>query len=306
MADERKPNEIKIVAWFMAAKNVIKFLNDDTTYKLGEAVIKASNFEKFPLSKGNRVEVGINEGIVTFLRKQKSDAPKQESHGSEEAYEPTPEEEAGPTPKVEQKVEPLNSTPVLSNGTTNAKELTIYAIAANKKVVKFTEIKDDGWFQIAENIQAQDYKVIGLEAKNRVKVTFNDKLVTSLVKVTSEPAETTKTATSSSDNAKVEPMAGSAVQPPVQAPKKEWKPYNAQGKDDYWTNKFEHDKVHFDVKESEKQLSIEAQCAVGQACNLVGMVAATISPAPTANVLNSMIKVIAEANHILIQELKKK
>jgi len=304
---EHKPNEVKTITWHLVAKNLVKFVNDEKTYKLTDKVIAANDFVKYPLSKGTQVEVGILNDTITFLRKQKSEAPKAESHGSEEAYEPTPEEEAGPTPMVETpKVEPLNSTPVLSNGTTNAKELTIYAIAANKKVVKFTEIKDDGWFQIAENIQAQDYKVIGLEAKNRVKVTFNDKLVTSLVRVTSEPAETTKTATSSPDNAKVEPMAGSAVQPPVQAPKKEWKPYNAQGKNDYWTNKFEHDKVHFDVKESEKQLSIEAQCAVGQACNLVGMVAATISPAPTANVLNSMIKVIAEANHILIQELKKK
>ena len=85
MSAEKKPNEVKLVAWFMATKGVIKFANDDTSYKLGEAVVKASNFEKFPLLKGDKVEVAITEGIVTYLRKQKSAV----SHGSEEAYEPT-------------------------------------------------------------------------------------------------------------------------------------------------------------------------------------------------------------------------
>jgi hypothetical protein len=284
---EHKPNEVKTITWHLVAKNLVKFVNDEKTYKLTDKVIAANDFVKYPLSKGTQVEVGILNDTITFLRKQKSEAPKAESHGSEEAYEPTPEEEAGPTPKVEQKVEPLNSTPVLSNGTTNAKELTIYAIAANKKVVKFTEIKDDGWFQIAENIQAQDYKVIGLEAKNRVKVTFNDKLVTSLVRVTSEPAETTKTGSSSPDNAKSEPMAGSAVQTPVQAPKKEWVPYKSQDTD-------------------ARQNSIECQAMINSACEIVGQVAASVSPAPTASVINNMVRAIATENYNLLQELKKK
>ena len=287
---ERKPNEQKLVAWFMAAKNVIKFNGDDTTYKLSETVIKASNFEKFPLQKGDKVEVAITDGVVTFLRKQKSDAPKSEPKGSEEAYEPTPEEEAGPTPKVEQKVE----APKIEAPTSDAKELTVYAIAANKKVVKFLEIKDDGWYQIAENIQAQDYKVIGLEAKNRVKVTFNDKLVTSLVRVTSEPAETTKTTTSSPDNAK---SVQGGVRPDndevyrekstILTPKKEWKPSSS-----------------YDT--ADRQRSIEAQAAVNSANEVAGRVAASISPAPTANVINNMIRAVAESNFALIQELKSK
>ena len=79
---ERKPNETRVIAWFMQTKAVIKFTNDDTTYKLSDAVIKASNFEKFPLLKNDTVEVGIVDGIVTFLRKQKSNAPKSEPKGS--------------------------------------------------------------------------------------------------------------------------------------------------------------------------------------------------------------------------------
>ena len=289
MAD-RVPNEIKLVAWFMAAKNVIKFANDDTTYKLAEAVIKASNFEKFPLSKGDKVEVGIKEGIVTFLRKQKSDAPKVESHGSEEAYEPTPEEEAGtvaPAPEVkkeEPKVETVSDSPAVPT-----KVLTVFACAANKKVVKFLELKDDGWFQISEDIQKQDYATIGLVARNKVQVTFNDKTVISLVKVASEPAEQAKTTTSSPVNAKVEPTVAPAVQAPVVAPtaKKEWVPYKSQESD-------------------ARQNSIECQACINASCQVVGMMAANIEPKPTANVLNSMIKAIATENYNLLQELKKK
>jgi hypothetical protein len=287
---ERTPNEIKIIDWFMQKKAVIKFNGDDTTYKLSETVIKASNFEKFPLQKGDKVEVAITDGVVTFLRKQKSDAPKAESHGSEEAYEPTPEEEAGPTPKVEQKVE----APKIEAPTSDAKELTVYAIAANKKVVKFLEIKDDGWYQIAENIQAMNYDTIGLKAKNKVKVVFNDKTITYLAKVASEPAEQPKTATSSQGDVQSERIATPAT---TQAPKKEWKPSSS-----------------YDT--AEKQTSIEAQAAVNSACEVAAKVAAaitttsrkddgTIAP-PTANVINNIIRAIAESNFALIQELKSK
>jgi len=292
---ERVPNEIKMVAWFMAAKNVIKFANDDTTYKLGEAVIKASNFEKFPLNKGDKVEVGIKEGVVTFLRKQKSEAPK---NGSEEAYEPTAEEEApkvAPAPKVEAPV----GKPVENAENLSLEELTVFAVAANKKVVKFLELKDSGWFQISDEIQKMDYPTIGLVAKSKVKVAkWDGKTIVSLAKVASEPAEQPKTATSSPANAKVEPMAGSAVQTPNVAPavKKEWKPA-PQYNDD-------------------RQKSIEAQASVNSACEVAGQVAAAITTAskkedgstnaPTANVINNIIRSIAESNFALIQELKKK
>jgi len=286
---ERVPNEIKLVAWFMAAKNVIKFANDDTTYKLAEAVVKASNFEKFPLSKGDKVEVGIKEGIVTFLRKQKSDAPKVESHGSEEAYEPTPEEEAGPTPKVEavdtrlDKPTPAPTPKVEApkvEGTTST-VLTVFAVAANKKVVKFLELKDAGWFQIDEAIQTQDYATIGLIAKNKVQVAFNDKTVISLVKVASEAPEQAKTATSSPANVQKDEF------PPPIKQTREWKPYNAQETD-------------------ARQKSIEAQAAVNAASNVAARIGASLPQAPTASVVNNMIRAIAESNFALIQELKKK
>ena len=292
MSAEKKPNEVKLVAWFMATKGVIKFANDDTSYKLGEAVVKASNFEKFPLLKGDKVEVAITEGIVTYLRKQKSAV----SHGSEEAYEPTAAEEAGTVePEKPKAPVPAEANPPIVDG--GVRELTVFAVAANKKVVKFLEVKDAGWFQIDEAIQAQDYKVIGLEARNKANVLIVENKVISFAKVGSEPAEQPKTATSSPANAKVEPTAAPAAQAPVQAAKKEWKPASS-----------------YDT--AEKQTSIEAQAAVNSACEVAAKVAAaitttsrkddgTIAP-PTANVINNIIRAIAESNFALIQELKKK
>jgi hypothetical protein len=276
---ERKPNEVKIIAWHMVAKNVIKFANDEQSYKCNDKVLAANDFAKYPLSKGTSVEVGIQENVITFLRKQKNDAPKSQGTGSEEAYEPTPEEEAGtaaPAPEAK-KEEPKVEAP-----SSDAKELTVFAVAANKKVVKFTELKDDGWYTIDEKIQAQDYATIGLIAKNKVKVTFADKMVTSLVKVASEPAETSQDKPREAQLA--EPTSSASV--PAQAVKK-------------WTPASTYDTA-------EKQTSIEAQAAVNGANQVVGRVAAMIEPKPTANVINAMIKAIAEANFALIQELKNK
>lgn len=312
MAVDKQGNEIKIIAWHLVAKNLVKFTDSDKSYKLTDKILAANDFVKFPLSKGDKVEVSIEEGVVTFLKQQKSETKIM--NGSEEAYEPTPEE-LDEAPKITKSSFPKNQelpapTPKVEapkvEGTTST-VLTVFAVAANKKVVKFLEVKDAGWYQISPEIQAQDYATIGLIAKNKVQVTFNDKTVTSLVKVASEPAEQPKTATSSPANAKTEPTAAPAAQAPVQAStaKKEWKP-QFQSKDDYWMNKFEHDKAHFDVKESEKQLSIEAQAAVNSANEVAGKVAASISPVPTANVINNMIRAIAESNFALIQELKKK
>jgi len=302
---ERKPNEVKIVAWLLVAKKLIKFANDEMSYKISDNVMEKSNFDKFPLKKGDSVEVGINEGVITYIRKQKNDAPKQATQTSEEVYEPTPEEEAGPT----QKTDPNPTSNVASTApkvevpTSDTRELTVFAVSANKKVVKFLEVKDDGWYQISPEIQTQDYAKIGLIAKNKVKVAFNDKTVTYLVKVASEPAEQSKTATSSPANAKVEPTVNPVTTAqlqkqiaPVSAPKKEWKP----------TSQYNDD----------RQNSIECQAMINSACEVVGQVAAAITTAskkedgstnaPTANVINSMIKVVAEANYTLLKELKNK
>jgi hypothetical protein len=298
MAD-RKPNEVKLIAWHLVAKNLVKFVNDDKSYKLTDKVIAANDFTKYPLSKGTSVEVGIVDDTITYLRKQKSEA-KAETHGSEEAYEPTAAEEAGTVePEKPKAPAPAEANPPIVDG--GVRELTVFAVAVNKKVVKFLEVKDAGWFQIDEAIQAQDYAVIGLQAKNKGNVLIVENKVISFQKVASEPAEQAKTAPSSPANAKVEPTAAPAAQAPVQAPKKEWKPYNSNESD-------------------ARQKSIECQACMNSACEIAGQVAAAIANAsrnvdkdgnvttnaPTANIINRMIRAIAEENYSLLQELKSK
>jgi len=285
---EKQPNDIKMITWHLVAKNLIKFSDSETTYPLGENVIAKSDFVNYPLRKGDNVEVGIKDGVITFIKKTKSEAAKSEPKGSEEAYEPTPEEEA---PKAEQ---PKAEQPKTEAPSSDTKELTIFAVATNKKVLKFIELKDDGWFQIAEDIQAQDYKEIGLIAKSKAQVKIVDKTV---VSISCKPAEAKK---ETAKDTKTE-------QPRTQEktdntnPKKEFVP--ATEKDAFYYIKELERKIRF--LEDNKQASIESQAAINAANDVVGRVAASISPAPTASVINSMINAIALSNFALIQELKK-
>jgi hypothetical protein len=69
-------NEVRIVNWFLVAKSLIKFTNDDKNYKLAENVLKANDFAAFPIAKGDSVEVAFQDSTITFLRKVQ--APKVE------------------------------------------------------------------------------------------------------------------------------------------------------------------------------------------------------------------------------------
>ncbi|MDD4352528.1 MAG: hypothetical protein PHU71_06175, partial [Candidatus Gracilibacteria bacterium] len=156
------------------------------------------------------------------------------------------------------------------------------------------------WFTIDPSIQAKDYAVIGLQAKNKAKVQIVENNVVSFEKVAGEaPVKATeqpKTATSSPDNVKSESTPVKAVE----YPKKEWKP----------TSQYNDD----------RQKSIECQAMINSACEVAGAVAAAITNAsrsvdkdgnvttnaPTANIINRMIRAIAEENYSLLQELKSK
>jgi len=281
---ERKPNEVKIVAWLLVAKKLIKFANDETSYKISDKVMAANDFAKFPLPKGSTVEVGINEGVVTFLRKQKS-----ESKTSEEIQEPTPNEEkpkaVAPTPAPAPKVEEPKKEDVTPSVVGEVKELTIFAVSANKRVVKFLECKDAGWFQIDPSIQAKDYQEIGLIAKNKAKVQIVENNVVSFEKVAVEAPVAAPQSTPEARSEEKKAETTTSLVKAAEAPKKEWKPYS---------------------QNPDVQKSIECQACVNSASNLVGMVAANIDPKPTASVINAMIRAIATENYNLLQELKSK
>lgn len=269
-------SEQKSVSYYLVAKKIIKFADSATKFPVTATEVPTS------LTKGDVVNVVITDGAVTFL--EKVTAKTVPAKENDEQYEPTAEEEAKPVPPVKKEApEPTQvtakPTAVPISEPSQMQELTVYAVSGDKRVVKFLEIKDLGWFDVAENIKSLDYKEIGMIAKSKIKVQFADKTVVAYEKV-AQVAE------------KKEQPTNSTVAPqnaPVAAPvaKKEWVPYKSQDNDT-------------------RQTSIEAQASVNSACDVVGRVAASISPAPTASIINNMIRAVAIENFKLIQELKKK
>lgn len=277
-------SEQKTVSYYLVAKKIIKFADSATKFPVTAEEVPVS------LAKGDNVNVVITDGAVTFVEKVTAKAVTAQEN--DEQYEPTAEEEVKPIPPVKKEAPepakiPATPTATPTSEPSQMQELTVFAVSGDKRVVKFLEIKDLGWFDVAENIKSLDYKEIGMIAKSKIKVQFADKTIVAYEKV-AQVAQ--KQAVEASVAPKTETVSTSAVTPqstPVAAPKKEWVPYKSQDND-------------------ARQTSIEAQASLNSACNIVGRVAASISPAPTASVINNMVKAVAEANYVLIQELKKK
>jgi len=261
--------EIRKVQYLLAAKNKIKFEGDTITYTLNNGVISPEEFAKAPIGKGDSVEVNIQEGNVISLKKikeavlSKNDCPEQAVDTTLKQPKSVPNEVI--PPEINKVPNELKNSEEPKIKTTNKTVLTIFAITANKKMIKFLENKDEGWFQISEDIQKLDYSTIGLIAKNKVHIKTNEeKIIIEVVPAVSE-----------------EPKS------PENLPKKEYRPSSSYDLDT-------------------KQNSIESQSILNSACNIVGRIAASITPVPTANVINDMVRAIALENYKLLQELKTK
>jgi len=137
--------ETKIVDWFLVKKEMIKFLGDEDSLTVADNVMQKSNFEKYPILKGDTVEVTIKDDQVVFLRKIKG------------------------VKKAQSKSTTSDNTNITGdNGDSETKTVTIFAVAGNKKVVKFS--KEGSWISVSEELQTKDYQTIGLVAKNEVSV----------------------------------------------------------------------------------------------------------------------------------------
>lgn len=160
----QKQNETKVVSWFFPKKALIKFDDSEDSLSVSDKVMTVSDFVKYPVLKGDTVEVGIKDDEVAFLRKVKG--AKKSSSAKQETPKPS--------------------------GATETKEVRIFAVAGNKKVVKFA--KDDEWIPVAETVQSQDYDSIGLVAGNTVAVTLEDGTIT-LVRSVETKSESTSNKT---------------------------------------------------------------------------------------------------------------
>ncbi|MCK9542126.1 MAG: hypothetical protein M0R03_08860 [Novosphingobium sp.] len=182
----------KIVAWFMTAKKLIKFQDSTESYTVADNVMEKADFTKYPIKKGNNVNVTIEDGVVTYLRKAEGQ-PKSEPKPTETLPPPqTPKTEEKPPvekKKTEPIAEPKSEEKVASQASGEEQTVTIYAVAGNKTVVKFD--KDSAWVKVSSDIQTKDYKEIGLLARNTVKVTMVNDEIVKVVKV-DEPAKKEK------------------------------------------------------------------------------------------------------------------
>jgi len=128
MAYQKKSKgEEKTVAWMAPKRKTIKFEGDEDSLQIADNVMEKVDFEKFPIIKGDIVEVSVKDEEVIFLKKV--DAKKEE--------------------KVEIEKE-VNEEP---NEKTEIKTITVEAVRKDK-----TALKEGGgsWPKISENLQGNE------------------------------------------------------------------------------------------------------------------------------------------------------
>lgn len=267
----------KTIVYYLVAKNIIKFADDNSTYPIAEGVIVPT------IRKGDMVDVTITDGKITSISKDVA---------TPTAIAPAPEPKIENTAKVAE--EAKKSASVLP-----FKELTVFAIMVDKRLVKFVEMMEAGWLDVSPEVQKLDYKEYGFVAKSKIKVSIVDNTVVAIEKVAQTAPQSSQDAPSEAKPAKTDNHPATVATTPGS---KEFVPKNE--KDAFYYCKELERKVRY--LEDNKQDSIEVQSAVNAACDVAGRIAAAVSPMPTAEFVNTMIKMIAKANYELLQELKPK
>jgi hypothetical protein len=167
----KQKGEQKIVSWFFPKKALIKFEGAEDSVPVADNVMEVSNFDKYPILKGDTVEVTVKDDEVIFLRKvagaKKNTAKKSAT-------------------KTETKS---------SDGNKEVKTVTIFAVAKSKEVVKFD--KEGAWIKVSAELQTQDFTAIGLVARNEVEVTLQDDMIVDVGVNKAEKSESKSTVSES-------------------------------------------------------------------------------------------------------------
>lgn len=145
--------EQKIVAWFLPKKALIKFEGEDDSFPLSSKVMEVANFEKYPILKGDAVDVSVENNEVTFLRKvsggKKSTEIKSES----------------------------SATTSSNTSSGEVKRLKVVGIFQGESV-KFNEkINNKQWCKLSDELKTKDLRSIGLVANNEVDVTISNGII---------------------------------------------------------------------------------------------------------------------------------
>lgn len=136
----------KVVSWFVEKKALIKFEDSDEAYKLSAKVIEVSDFSKYPIEKGDTVNVSIEDDEITFLRKVK-DSNKQDSAPSENS---------------------------------EIQKLTVEAIYKGESVKFNKNVNGKKWTKVSNNIKSQGLDTVGLVANNEVEITLTEGIITAV------------------------------------------------------------------------------------------------------------------------------
>ena len=141
MASKKKGTE-KVVDWFLPNKSLIKFQGEEDSIAVAENVMNKSNFDKYPVLKGDTVEVTEKDDEVTFLRKVKGASKKKES-----------------TEKKKESNTEIDET------------ITKEVVCVSQYGVKF--VGDEKWTNFSDELQKQDVKAMGAVAKNTITVSMS-------------------------------------------------------------------------------------------------------------------------------------
>lgn len=208
-------NEVKIIQWSMLHKGkpLIRFEDGGAPLNVDKAVLDLYN-QKDVIQKGTAMEVKYNDkGDVIFLKeavKGKEEVKKEEPKVTEKREVPKPLENPLGMPdketvewdskeemtNKEAQKEIDNNTAVISEEAIVPEEevkkeasneliATIYAIARNKKVVKFG--KDEKWFPISTNFQKEDFEKVNFKAGKKLKLRIVNNEVEEVLSIIEPP-----------------------------------------------------------------------------------------------------------------------
>jgi len=140
----------------------VKFVEDEMSHVISQNVMEKTDFDKYPIKKGDVVSVAVENDEVVYLRKDKNEK-KEEVKKEEPKPEPTVDktEDSKPEPKEVVK-----------------KILTIEAVGKNE-VIMFKEEKINGykWTKVSEELKKTDLIQSGFKAGTEVEVELNDGVI---------------------------------------------------------------------------------------------------------------------------------
>jgi len=168
----------KIVAWCVPKRALIKFDGDDDSITISKNVLDKTDFAKYPLAKGDTVDVSIEGDEVVYIRKSGDASPVKEEA----------KEEAKTEEKVETKAE----------ASVDSVELTKEVYCVSKYGLKF--VGDNDWTNFTDELQKKDVRSMGVVAKNTITVVLQAGKIVEIkkVEVQKESEKVEKESTSSS------------------------------------------------------------------------------------------------------------